>query len=159
CVGGHAYWNNRSYFLELKGGPNGLRTLGHAGSTLPTDYVVAYIASSQGDGREPDFTWRFPAPGATNVPVGTGVEIVFDEPVDPRTVNAANVRIDGVPGEVRYDPRTWTATIHPLVELEPNRTYTVRVFGVKDGPGNMSATPELWTFTTGPAVDAVPPAL
>ena len=65
----------------------------------------------------PGITGRSPAPGATDVPVGTNVTVTFDEPINPATITAATVTLraagrgSDVPATVSYngpdgDPRS-----------------------------------------------------
>lgn len=149
------YWNNRPYAVRLKGGSMGLRTPDSARGMLFSDFVLAYGASSMGDGRPPHAAFLHPAAAATGVSTGTQVVVQFDEPVDPRSVDRSSFRIDGVPATVTYDPRTWTATLRPSARLAPNTNYTVSVAGVQDGPQNRAAFE--WSFSTGSSADAAPP--
>ena len=147
--------NNRPAALQIRGGPTGVRSA--AGDTMHSDFVLAYNASSMGDGAVPRTAWSTPLAGQAGVATTTDVLVQFDEPVDPQSVDANTFRLVGVAGTVSYDPRNWTAIFRPDQPLRPDTAYTLRVSGVRDGSDNAAN----WTlgFTTGSAPDLVPPVV
>ncbi len=82
---------------------------------------------------------------AGNVPVISKLTVTFDEPLDPSTVSAANVRLIArlddsfpqVPGTVSYDASSITFT--PLRPLAFDGIYQLQVGAVADASGNAFA--------------------
>jgi hypothetical protein len=90
------------------------------------------------------------------VSVRTGVQVQFDEPVQPGSVTGATVSLAGPDGvgvdaTVGYDSASRTATVTPGSALAYATGYTVTVgTGVRDLAGNALAGPVRWSFTTEP---------
>lgn len=131
-----------------------------------TVHVTSNVKDKYGDPVTPS-TWKFttsgtiatiafrdPAINATNVSVGKTITIRFSKAMTGSTIIGSNIylRKDGsntnVPAAISFFPYTYTVTIDPLADLEPNTKYTVFVTnGVKDANGTrISATS--WSFTT-----------
>ena len=96
-----------------------------------------------------------PATGATGVPVTSFVTIMFSEPMDPATLNDANLRLKiggtGVPAQaVVYESDPRTAYLYPKQMLKLSTAYAVAVSGsgVKDVAGNPMGTDYTAPFTT-----------
>jgi Ca2+-binding RTX toxin-like protein/methionine-rich copper-binding protein CopC len=100
----------------------------------------------------PTVTDRAPAPGATNVPVGTNITATFSEAVTGVSGTTVTLTAAGatapIAATVTYDPATRTATLDPQANLALNRVYTVRLTnGIRDAGRNTLAATS-WTFTT-----------
>jgi hypothetical protein len=119
----------------------------------------AYAAQYASDQTAPTITGRNPAAGATNVELAANVEVIFDEAIDPTTVNAATFELRDpnnmlVPATITYSAATRTATLDPEANLTSSTTYSVLVRGSDIGPavtdvaGNPLAADQRWTFTT-----------
>ncbi|WP_373047353.1 Ig-like domain-containing protein [Vulgatibacter sp.] len=145
--------SGRAYLLEVDGGDAGVRSA--ASDTLHADHTLAFTAGPPGDGVAPRVAYKQPTLGATGVLPTTDVVVTFDEPLDPGSVGAGTFYISGVPAEVSYDPRSWTATLKPLDPLARGATYRVEVRGIRDVSG--AAADFSWQFTTGNTLDTTPP--
>ncbi|MEZ4683724.1 MAG: Ig-like domain-containing protein [Caldilineaceae bacterium] len=110
------------------------------------------------DTNPPSVTAVSPTLGAFEVAPNSNVTIVFDEPMDPATINGTTLELrDGnnnlVAATVSYDGGSQTATIDPTAPLGIS-SYAVTVKGgasdprVKDLAGNALANPYSWSFTT-----------
>ena len=100
----------------------------------------------------PRIVSRSPAPGATRVPGGTTVRIVFSEPVTGvswRTVRLRNsVTGKWVAAQVRYAAASHSATIDPVLRMYGDTTYEVVVLrGISDIAGNRLPAAH-WSFHT-----------
>lgn len=107
------------------------------------------------DTTPPTILTRLPAASATDVALATDISIQFSEAMDAGTISATSVtlRADGasedVAATVTYTPGTWTATLNPASDLEPETLYNVTVAGsVADTSGNTLGSNDTWQFTT-----------
>jgi hypothetical protein len=99
-----------------------------------------------------------PTDGSTDVPVNAAIRVTFSEPVLAETLRIDTFFIEGVPGEIRYDSGSITATLTPATALQPETTYQVIVRrGVSDLSGNNLAADVRWSFTTARRDDRTPP--
>jgi hypothetical protein len=105
------------------------------------------------DTTPPVITAQSPAPGATNVPVGTNVTVTFNKPMDATTINNSTFQLQDNSSNVVAAVVTYTggvATLTPNAPLMSTTQYTVTVAGtVADMNGNQLGTNATWTFTTG----------
>jgi len=110
------------------------------------------------------------SPSGSGVPIGSTINVTFNEPMDPATLNTANFAVTGpgtdlVVGTVAFDASNNTATFTrikhlttpvdthptPVSNLEPGTTYTATLTtGAKDLAGNALASNRVWSFTTTP---------
>jgi hypothetical protein len=86
--------------------------------------------------------------------VSISVDVVFSEPIDPRTINGTSLRVlrNGQPlsGTVRLADNGWTAEFHPDEPLEPMTDYELVVSpDVRDLDGDALGTGYDSKFTTG----------
>lgn len=141
-----------------KAGSAGFPTQGYAASNYWVDVV---FSAGTTDAAKPTVTQQAPAPGATDVAVGTAVAATFSEPVVgsslAMTLRAGTTDLGGAVG---YDPATQKVTLTPSTPLSASTTYTVAVSGAKDTAGNVM-DPVSWTFTTAASApsDTTPPAV
>ena len=102
-----------------------------------------------------------PPIGAIGVSVLTEIAVGFRDAMTPTTINTATFTLTGgpfgsVPGTVRYDAATRTATFTPKTPLAYGTTYTAGVtVGVRDTRGTPLPVAQVWTFTT--EADTAPP--
>ena len=116
------------------------------------DIMFGYY-NVQPDLTPPAISSRSPAPNAIGVPVNTNIAIIFDEAMDPATINATNFRLRLLGGSqdevaaITYLDQV--VILNPNVDLLPARSYQVTVSGnVKDLSGNLLGSDVVWTFTT-----------
>ncbi|MGL6269453.1 MAG: DUF4082 domain-containing protein, partial [Chitinophagaceae bacterium] len=154
--------------------PNGVYKYGASGfpslSYNSTNYWVDVVfENSVGpDITAPLITIVNPANSSTAVNVNTTVNVSFNEPINPLTVNSSTVELRDpsnaiVTATITYSTVTRTATLQPSVSLAYSTTYTARVKGgitdprIKDISGNALASDYIWTFTTGAEPPPPPP--
>jgi Domain of unknown function (DUF4082)/Bacterial Ig-like domain len=141
---------NGVFFYGPQGGfPNG--------SSNGTNYWVDVIFT---DGQAaPQVLSVNPAPGAAGVSTGVAPTASFSEPLDYRTVTAANVELSDtgglpVPADVSYDLSNFTITIAPQATLLPSQAYTVVLRGGHNGITDLTGAPldtdYKWSFSTAP---------
>ena len=141
-----------------KAGSTGFPTQGYSASNYWVDVV---FAPSAADTTKPTVTARTPAPGATDVGVGTAVTATLSEPVSASSVAVKLSTSSGdVAGTTAYDAASRKVTFTPATALAAATGYTATVSGGTDGAGNtMDAVS--WTFTTAAAApsDTTPPTV
>jgi len=150
-------------------GPNGVYIYSGA-STFPTqtynagNYWVDFIFDhdSGPDTTPPLITGIGPGNGASGVSTGANVTAIFNEALDPATVNGTTFELQDpsmvpVSATVSFDGPSHTATLDPMSQLAYSTTYTVTVKGgatdprIKDVAGNALAADYSWSFATGAA--------
>lgn len=136
-----------------------------AGNTMASQFTSTFTTVAP-DTTPPTVTAVSPPNGATNVAVGTAVNITFSEAMDATTITTANITLKNsstlapVAGSVSYNATTHVATFTPTVALALGTGYTVTVTtGVKDVAGNALASPFTSTFTTIAAPDTTAPTV
>ena len=107
-----------------------------------------------------------------NVRLNQPIQIYFNEPLDPSTVNESNIWlikdtvVGRVAGTIQYIPHSGSFCIQftPTTALEPQTTYRVavrgesrgsvstNVMGIRTASGSGMSGDYDWTFTTGVAV-------
>jgi N-acetylmuramoyl-L-alanine amidase len=111
------------------------------------------------DAWPPVLVTRYPVANDTVFSIHHVVCLTFDEPLDPTSVNTTNIVIQIKGGltlarTVQYWERNGQGGINVYVTggFTADRTYRVRVSGVKDLSGNAipTATPLVWEFSIGP---------
>ncbi len=94
-----------------------------------------------------------PADGDTNVFLDKVITVTFNEEMNPATLNAGSITIEGqseITGTITYDQSTLTASFTPSELLTSSTTYAGRVkTTVKDLDGNALQEDYVWTFSTG----------
>src|SRR5262245_304868 len=116
-----------------------------------------------------------PASGATGVPAGVTPRAVFNDVLDPFSVNSSTVMLRDaennlVPANVSWDALAFAVTLNPEHPLQPGQTYTITLKGGSALPhiNNLLGVPlpsnYVWSFTitgggaTPPQVVSVTPA-
>ncbi len=120
------------------------------------------------DNTSPRVAAILPADGATRVPVDAVIELQFNEPLDPQTLNAtpgsANVFLQTgtvtVPVLLALSDGNRRATLTPLAPLESSTLYSVAILGVPLGPRDAEGLSLLDPFAASfTAADVIPPTL
>lgn len=133
-------------------------------NTLREDFESPFSvsASAGADTSPPSLLSYFPT--GTSVSVNTGVYAVFNEVVNPLTVNESTfyLRPSGssvsITATIAYDIPSRTIYLKPVTELAPNTTYDVYISGIRDLAGNLaSVSSPAWSFTTASLPDITPP--
>lgn len=99
---------------------------------------------------------------ATGVNIGTRIDAVFNEVMNPATINAVTFTLaqgtTPIAGVISYSGTT--ASFLPTANLLPNTLYTATVTsGVKDVAGNAMINNYVWSFTTGAGPDVLAPVV
>lgn len=112
------------------------------------------------DTSAPQVTEMTPADGAAVIGATAIMQVVFNEPLDPQTVEDSSMVVESeagamVTGLVSYDQFNNAVLFTPNAPLENNTSYTVTLAaGVADPSGNAIEQDESWSFTT---TDFAPP--
>jgi len=122
--------------------PNTTAEENHASDSFTIDTAAPTIVS------------RYPASGATGVPVATNVTATFSEAMDASTITTGSftLKIGTTPvsGSVSYNSGTYTATFTPSADLADDTTYTASLStAITDVAGNALGAASTWTFSTG----------
>lgn len=110
----------------------------------------------------PEVVSTTPVNNATGVNIGTRIEAVFNEVMNPATINAVTFTLakgtTPIAGVITYSGTT--ASFLPTANLLPNTLYTATITtGVKDVAGNSMIANYVWTFTTGAGPDVLAPVV
>ncbi|MEU4803908.1 DUF4082 domain-containing protein [Actinosynnema sp. NPDC023587] len=109
---------------------------------------VLWATSTGPDARAPQLVTTTPVAGAGSVVPRTGVNAVYDEVVDPSSVEFALTGPAGpVAGTASVTIGGVTVLFEPSAALTPGTTYTARV-SARDAVGNQAHS-HSWAFTTG----------
>lgn len=133
-----------------------------AGNALIADYVWRFNTGDTPDTTAPLLVTSLPVDGEMGLPINNNVVAVFDEWMDPLTVNTATFTlrsgIRAVPGTVAFWYRS--ATFYPAEALSSHTLYTAAIStGVTDLAGNALAQEYVWTFMTADVLDTTAPAV
>ncbi|HVG11358.1 MAG TPA: Ig-like domain-containing protein, partial [Flavisolibacter sp.] len=111
----------------------------------------------------PEVSSTDPSGGALNISTSAAVSAIFNEPMDPASINATTFMVKQgttpVSGTVAYSGST--ARFTPTNDFAPNTVYTATITtGVKDPAGNAMKADYVWSFNTGavPLVVSTDPA-
>ncbi|MBI5508577.1 MAG: chitobiase/beta-hexosaminidase C-terminal domain-containing protein [Deltaproteobacteria bacterium] len=110
------------------------------------------------DGGAPEIASTDPANGAVGVSQFVVVSITFTEDMNPATLNAATLKMNGgaVPGSVTYYAGSRMARFAPAAPLAGETTYTLSVAtGAQDLAGNGLAATAQFSFTTRTPIEQV----
>ena len=103
----------------------------------------------------------FPANGSSNIPISTGITIIFSEKLSLSTVNGNTVKLLSASGPVRGSVTTGsdgrTITFTPSSQLKSFSLYTISLNGaIEDIAGNTLGNNYQSSFTTS---DIIPPSV
>ncbi|MCG3116924.1 MAG: Ig-like domain-containing protein [Candidatus Manganitrophus sp. SA1] len=134
------------------------------GVPLPENFIWSFTTGATGGGgldqTPPEIVSATPREGATNIPIDAPVRVVFSEPIRPETLRTDTFFIRGIPGEIRYDEATRTATLQPLAPLALQSRYEVTVTNqITDRTGNPLPATQSWSFTTASVIDLSSPVI
>jgi Bacterial Ig-like domain len=118
----------------------------------------AVVLEPPADSVAPFITAIAPAPGTTEVSLGTIITVSFSEAINTATVGPASFALlQGnalVAGAYRFEELS--AAFVPDAPLVPGTTYSAMVTrGIRDPAGNQLPRDTTWTFVTAP-VSAAP---
>ena len=116
-------------------------------SSMVEDYVWNFTTGSA-----PAVISTDPVNGASGVPLGKVVSVLFSKPMNPATINTGTFLITQgvtpVPGVVTYSGNT--AMFTPVSNFTANTVYTGTITtGAKDVLGNAIMSNYVWSFNTG----------
>jgi len=157
-----------AWSIDLSGVSEGAHTYSAkyaASNTAPASNSVTVTVDKTAP-KVPD-GYKYPASGATKVPLNTTVNATFSERIDPKTLvttpkDPANPNVGTsttftlvkygtttpISAEVGYDDYSNSSWLTPSSNLDRNTKYTVKLTsGVKDLAGN-TLVPYTWSFTT-----------
>jgi MYXO-CTERM domain-containing protein len=114
------------------------------------------------DNTAPTVDSTVPVDNAVDVTVNTLVTAVFDEGIDPATVDGDSFfvsdGVDNVVGTVSVSPDNTTVTFTSSAFLADNTVYTATLTtDITDRAGNPLESDYTWSFTTGTFTDTTPP--
>jgi len=117
---------------------------------------VVFDASVGPDVSSPVVSSTLPVGNAAGVNVNNNVNVSFNEPIDPSSVNSTNFELRNgstvVPASITYNAGSQTAVLDPASSLSYLTTYTATIkggaTGIKDVAGNSLANDFTWSFTT-----------
>jgi len=135
----------------------------------PTDDLRLPFSTETEDRTPPTVMDRRPAIGAIDVYVETDILVVFSEPMDRASMEAAFSYTDGAATFNASDGRVWWLSADTIFDLLPARAldyglrYTVTLKGdiARDMAGNLlnGGPDETWNFTTASVADTTPPRI
>ncbi|NQU18141.1 MAG: Ig-like domain-containing protein [Candidatus Saganbacteria bacterium] len=132
-----------------------------SGIGLNADYTWSFTAGSVTDSTGPQVLSTVPTDGATAVATTTTISVIFDEAIDPTTINTSTFTVTSsagsVTGTATYSVSAKTAYFTPGASLDYSTIYTALLTtGIKDLAGNnlnsssrnTSGAQYSWSFTT-----------
>jgi hypothetical protein len=150
----------------VNGGFDPVAIEGDAGDVLemtlerPEDPHVIYVKVPPR--KPPNVVRTRPGKGRIDVALNTVIEIVFSEPVDPRTLTSSSIRLIrgsvDVAGQMEVAENGWSLQFHPNEGLLGGTPYELAITSdVRDADGDRLETSYLIDFrTTGCAGYAIP---
>jgi hypothetical protein len=102
-----------------------------------------------------------PPNGSTGVGINASVQILFNEPIDPASLEGVVLKNGGtvIPTTITTFDGDQGVQLLPLAPLSPNTTYLFAATGVLDITGNSETGFLPQSFTTSSGVDLVTPTL
>ena len=139
------------------------------GTALAINYVWSFKTGATPSTTPPTVTAVAPLNLATGVAFNTAITAMFDEAMNPTTMNGSTFTLatgcapaatTPVGGVVTYNPINNIITLTPGSNLAALTCYTATVTtGAMNLAGVAMAAPFVWTFTTGAAPDVTPPTV
>lgn len=139
----------------------GVRSMGGVSLAKERDWTFKTPDPSELTGVLVTVSSTLPDRYAMNVALNSGVNVTFNQVMDPATVNTSTVRVldpsgNAVPGAVHYTGVT--ASFVPSVPFAPNTTYRATVSAAAKSLGGVSMDQDYrWDFTTGTDLGAAAP--
>ncbi len=127
-----------------------------------TDLVFSFTAATNADYMPPRVLYINPSPGAAGVNPNTSISVIFNEPINPVTVNSASffVSSEGIElqGTILFSNRNTTATFIPDQTLPLFKVIDITLTtDIMDVSGNALTSLFTSTFTTASSVDNFQP--
>jgi hypothetical protein len=119
-----------------------------AGNIIAGTVTASFTTGPGADLTRPSVESSSPAANATGVSRDTIVTLTFDEPLNPLSISAQAVQIQGVTSTVELDATRRVITVTPQAPLAASTQYTVTA-DVEDTGGNPDTFGSI-RFTTGP---------
>lgn len=123
--------NSAAYTVTVVGGEDGV-------ADANGDTLAANVAASFTTEAPLSVVSVSPTAGSTDVPLTTSISVVFDNAMNPTTLNSTTLQLENSQGvviaaNVAYDSTTNTVTVTPTGSLTDATTYTLTVLGGDDG--------------------------
>lgn len=120
-------------------------------------FNVFFTTEAITDNTKPQILSVSPPDGATGVGVNANIRVLFDEPINPLSVNGATILVtDGthtsMPSSISFSNNNREVLITPQAPLPETTQLALKVEGVEDFAGNL-VTPQTTHFTTGTGAD------
>ncbi|MFH1137495.1 MAG: Ig-like domain-containing protein [Pseudomonadota bacterium] len=159
----HTFKANETYQVVIAGT---VANLASPPETMGVDHAWTFTTSGNVDPDPPglveDEGNPSPKEDATEVARDAEVRVWFDEDMDPSSINASSLFLNGVSFTLKYNPFTRTAVLKPSQLLDYGAKYNASATnGLTDMAGNPLGTGKTWNFTTtsyAPA-DTTPPTV
>lgn len=141
------------YELTFQANGYQAKTVGPVNVPAGEDGVRVDVLLNRLDNAPPQLVRVSPAEGAQDVSPDIQVTAVFNEPLDPASLNAASFYLETparalVAAQLNLEGGD-TARLTPLATLSPGLTYTARLTtGLADLAGNHLTAEKTWSFTT-----------
>jgi hypothetical protein len=125
--------------------------------------VVAFLLACSGVHTPPASMGSAPTvsmvvPQSNGVGTNREIAVVFNQPMDPASINASTFLITGVTGTVTYDTTNRIAALKPSTDLATSTSYNASItVGAKDLSGTPLAAPFTFSFTTRATTDSSAP--
>jgi hypothetical protein len=134
----------------------GLRDL--AGNVVNTSF--SFTTGTTADATPPQVMGVSPVDGALDVPINAKVTILFDEPIQPLSIDQVTLTGAGPIDVIRtLSNANRTLTLTPRVPLAANALHSLNINGVRDLAGNTLVSPITTSFTTGADADLRSPTV
>ena len=151
----------KTYTIQVTGGPTGVTDL--AGNPLNENFTSVFTVAR--DSIAPFVVSFSPANGATNVPLNTVPQIVFNELVEADYKEGKYMMYANGVSVYPYFQQSSGNVVNVLGEqlLNYETTYTITILGgpggIKDESGNPMAETFTYSFSTGYAPDSIAPTI
>lgn len=136
-----------------------------AGNTMAREVQWNVNTRPAPDTQEPKLISSVPWNNAEDVPLDTPIELVFNEPLMEKDINAFNIHFRDstdvdIAGLVYYDKKVKTIRFSPAYSLKYGSEYTVTVDrAIRDLSGNNFKQDTIVSFSTGIAPDETAPVI
>ncbi|MCI0586868.1 MAG: Ig-like domain-containing protein [Planctomycetes bacterium] len=138
----------------------GTEVLSADGRTLRAPFAGDFLTVED---EEPPGVLLAPAAGSSDVPTNARIAAVFSEPIDPSSVIASTLAVEGPDGPLAGSTSLLKGSrvlrFTPEGELPAGATIAVAVSGATDLAGNALPARAVATFTVGTSPDFTPPAV
>lgn len=133
----------------------GLLGIAKAPSNLVLSLITDASAHADADTTPPNLVATFPPEGTNELPVDSGIELIFDEPVDLDRLRAGGLALTdsaGTPIDFVVESHGATVVVRPVAPLLYSHGYEVQLIDVADVAGNSLGDTSPLQFAT-PTLD------